>query len=262
MLKKIQKRKKAFGKINMCCNNPENTLVIHYSCQNLSDINEGFSPRITSIAIRTLGSTTQSFSIHLVAEIEKVDRDKIEEEYDRLEYKMLETFFDFVANHSNCYWFHWNMVNINFGFQTLEHRYQVLGGQNIPRIPDNKKINISSILASIYGGKYEPHPRMENLMKTNHKGELHKDFISGREEPELFKNKEFVKLHGSTLSKVNFFSQVIWDIYYGKLKTSNRNKLALITDYLSHPFWGILAIISSLISLFLGIKEITRLLGE
>lgn len=261
MLKKIRRRKRALNKINIACNNPDNTLVIHYSCQNLSDNNEGFSPRITSIAVRTLGNTTHSFSIHLIAEIEKVERDEIEEHYDELEYKMLESFFDFVKNHSDYYWFHWNMVNINFGFQTLEHRFQVLGGKDIPKIPDNRKINISSILSSIYGGKYENHPKMENLMKSNHNGELHKNFIPGKDEPELFKNKEFVKLHGSTLSKVNFFSRVIWDIYYGKLKTSKKNKLALITDYLSHPFWGILAIISSLISLFLGIKEITRLFG-
>ncbi|WP_319480981.1 hypothetical protein [uncultured Draconibacterium sp.] len=262
MLKKIRRRKKAINKVNLCCNNPDNTLVVHYSCQNLSDNNEGFSPRITSIAVRTLGNTTHSFSIHLIAEIEKVERDKIEEQYDKLEFKMLESFFGFVANHSEYYWFHWNMVNINFGFQTLEHRYQVLGGNDIPTISDSKKINISGILWAIYGGKFENHPKMENLMKTNQNGELHKHFVSGKDEPELFKKKEFVKLHNSTLCKVNFFSHVIWDIYYRKLKTSNRNRLALITDYLSHPFLGILAIISSIISLLLGIKEIIRLFGQ
>lgn len=256
MLKKIKSRRNALEKVKQRCSNPDSSVVVHYSCQNLSDNNEGFSPRITSIAVRTLGKSTHSFSIHLIAEIEKVERSKIEEHYDQLELKMLKEFFDFVSNHTDYYWFHWNMVNINFGFQTLEHRYKVLGGKNVPLIPDNKKINISGLLSSIFGSKYENHPKMENLMKSNQDGELHKDFVAGREEPVLFEKKEFVKLHNSTLTKVNFFTKVIWDLYYNRLKTSNRNRLELVRDFLSHPYLGIIAIVSSIISIILGIREL------
>jgi uncharacterized protein YifE (UPF0438 family) len=258
MFKRIIKRNQALNKIDSYCNNQDTSLLIHYSCQNLSDSNEGYSPRITSIAVKTLGNTTYSFSIHLYAEIEKVTRDKIEEHYDELEFKMLKDFFNFVSNHSNCEWLHWNMVNINFGFQNLEHRYKVLGGSNVPQISDTKKINISTLLTAIYGGGFEKHPKMENLMKSNQKGELHRNFISGKLEPEVFKNKEFVKLHNSTLTKVNFFSEVIWAVYFRKLKTSNKNILSFMADFLTHPVWGIIAIISSIFTIILGINEILR----
>ena len=59
---------------------------IHYSCQNLGDDNEGYSPRITSIAVlHSLSSQMYSFSIHLVAEELHIQRDEIETNFDKIE---------------------------------------------------------------------------------------------------------------------------------------------------------------------------------
>ena len=81
--------------------------VIHYSCQTLSDANEGYSPRITSIAVLHVErSIMHSFSIHLVAEEEKVDRNSIETEYDRLEGEMLLRFYRFVGENPDTRWLH------------------------------------------------------------------------------------------------------------------------------------------------------------
>ncbi|MDP1772735.1 MAG: hypothetical protein Q8L15_10660 [Methylobacter sp.] len=70
--------------------NSSSLFAIHYSCQNLSDSNEGYSPRITSVAVLHIEhSVMHSFSIHLIAEEKHVARDNIEAEYDSLEGEML-----------------------------------------------------------------------------------------------------------------------------------------------------------------------------
>jgi hypothetical protein len=42
---------KVKDEIKFLTKNINSLLVVHYSCQNLNDNNEGFSPRITSIAV-------------------------------------------------------------------------------------------------------------------------------------------------------------------------------------------------------------------
>jgi hypothetical protein len=79
-------------------------LTVHYSCQSLGDGNEGLSPRITSIAVRRMASSSMhSFSIHLVAEVCKVSRDSIHDHYDDLEKQML-TEYDFARSHPDSLW--------------------------------------------------------------------------------------------------------------------------------------------------------------
>lgn len=107
--------------------NEHNLYVIHYSCENLNDNNENYSPRVTSIAVLHLKSNTMhSFSIHLIAEKMKISRGEIDQNYDVLEKKMLEDFYEFVKESDEIVWLHWNMSNINYGFEALSHRYEVL----------------------------------------------------------------------------------------------------------------------------------------
>ena len=106
-----------------------NIWVIHYSCESFYDRPEGRSPRITSIAVRSLNSgQTRSFSIHQVAERGRVPHGEIVDRYDELERRMLDEFFDHIGGHRNMHYLHWNMRDINFGFAAIEHRYRVLGG--------------------------------------------------------------------------------------------------------------------------------------
>ena len=64
--------------------------VIHYSCQSFYENNSGFLPRITSIAVCDLDSwQTESFSMHISAQLLGIPFDKIPENYDVIEAHML-----------------------------------------------------------------------------------------------------------------------------------------------------------------------------
>lgn len=223
-------------------------LVIHYSCQNLNDNNEGYSPRITSIAVLHVGSSTMhSFSIHLIAEIKKISRDDIDGHYDELEAVMLEDFYKFVKEHQDHYWLHWNMTNINFGFETIEHRYRVLTERVPPKVEDSKKYNLSSLVSQMYGNDYVDHPKMPNLMELN--GGKSRDFLTGAEEVEAFVRKEYIKLHKSTMSKVYFFKSVFHKLQSRKLNTARSNWPAKLNRALESLPAKVLALVAVLYSI-------------
>lgn len=183
-LQRLRHRKNMLAKIGKMSGRSENTLVIHYSCESFYDRADGRSPRITSIAVRNLASAqTNSFSIHQIAEENNVVLDEISEQYDDLEQKMLDRFFDFVRIHSNFTWLHWNMRNVNYGFAAIEHRYRVLGGSPV-QIAEEHKFDLSRALVAIYGIDYIGHPRLESVIKTNKITD--KDFLSGKEEAAAF----------------------------------------------------------------------------
>lgn len=191
-------------KVKSLWKDKENTYFIHYSCQNLSDDNEGYSPRITSIAVLHYQSKQMySFSMQLVAEELDIKREEIFEHYDKIEEQMLDKFFAFAAERGNAAnWIHWNMTNSNFGFEALEHRFKVLSKKDAYRINENKRYNLSKIVRKIYGDNFAKDPKMLSLMELN--GGRDRNFLTGEEEVRAYKAKEFVKLHNSTMCKVYF----------------------------------------------------------
>ena len=197
--------------------NPTMYLLIHYSCESFVDKSDGRTPRITTIAVRYFESSqTKTFSIHEVAEQNKIPFDQIEENYDRLECKMLKQYFGFVKEHKDYKWIHWNMRDSNYGFYAIENRYKVLGG-NPYIIADDKKIDLARTLVDCFGRKYIGNPRMEKLVDKNHMTKL--GFLTGAQEAEAFENKQYIKLRNSTLRKVDLFYSFITSAAEGKLKT-------------------------------------------
>ena len=197
---------------------PEYTVVVHYSCESFYDRdNNPKSPRVTSIAVRNLDTgQTKSFSIHLIAERRGL-LDSVEQHYDQLEREMLENFFDAVRERSHCKWLHWNMRDANYGFEALENRLKALGGTSVATVAENKRIDLSRILVSIYGVGYIAHPRLEKLM--SHNSIAARDFLTGKQEADAFENKQFVKLHQSTLRKVDILANLASRAHAGDLKT-------------------------------------------
>lgn len=201
-----KQRKKASETLDSLFKNSQHCLLIHYSCESFYDRTDGRTPRITSIAVRQLDSgQTRPFSIHKIAELQKVDLSDIAPHYDRLEREMLDEFFNYANTHQHCTWLHWNMRDINYGFQALEHRHRVLEGTPY-EVKDEKKTDLSRLLISIYGVRYAGHPRLESIMKHNHI--THQDFLSGKQEADAWENREFVRLHQSTLRKVDVMASI------------------------------------------------------
>lgn len=216
---RIEKHKKAKRIFDDIYKNPSKYLIIHYSCESFYDIKEGKTPRITSIAVRFLETAqSESFSIHKIAEKDKITLDKIDECYDCLEKKMLREFFDFVKEHKGYKWLHWNMRDINYGFKAIEYRYEVLGGKPTV-IQDGDKIDVARILIDKYGVAYIGHPRMESLLAKNKI--VPKDYLNGAQEATAFENKEYIKLHQSTLRKVDVIANIIDRACENTLKTNS-----------------------------------------
>jgi hypothetical protein len=195
-----------------------NVLVIHYSCESFYERKDGRTPRVTSIAVRSLsGGNSHSFSIHKVAELQHISRASITPSYDRLEKDMLAEFFEFVRTHQGHRWVHWNMRDINYGFPALEHRFRVLQGRPTA-IDDSKKIDLARLLSARYGVAYIGHPRLESLVKLN--GITVLDFLPGAQEAKAFEDGDYVKLHQSTLRKVDILASIVERAANGSLKTN------------------------------------------
>lgn len=217
---RLQKQRQAKAKLLELMRKADQVIVIHYSCESFYDRHDGSSPRITSIAVRNLHSgQTNSFSIHQVAEREKLLDISLNENYDELEKIMLDEFYDYVKRHESCIWLHWNMRDINYGFPAIAHRYKVLKG-NPQEIHESKLVDLSQTLIAMYGENYVSHPRLQNLLEIN--SLLHKDFLKGQAEAEAFVKGEYVKLHQSTLRKVKSLSQIAEFAAQGSLKVESK----------------------------------------
>lgn len=217
-LKKLAKRRKTQKHLDSISSNEEHVLIIHYSCESFYDSPEGQTPRITSIAVRNFASgQTASFSIHKIAELKNVAFKDINTEYDKLEKDMLREFYQFMGQNKSCYWVHWNMRDINYGFPAIEHRYKVLKGKP-EELDENRKFDLSRALVVIFGNKYIGHPRLVKLMELNHITQL--NLLDGPGEVAAFENKEFVKLHQSTLRKVDVLANILGRAIDGSLKTN------------------------------------------
>lgn len=231
-----------------------NVVVIHYSCESFYDRADGSSPRITSIAVRNLASgQTTSFSIHQVAERAGVARDRIESEYNNLEKQMLQEFYEYVAAHKDFKWLHWNMRDINYGFAAIAHRCRVLGGSPL-EIHESNLCDLARLLIAMFSPTYVGHPRLTKLMHLNHISD--KDFLTGQDEADAFVKQEYVKLHQSTLRKVDVLGNILNRLSAGTLKT-NASKAEIYGSQIGyyvellrdHPIMFLLAFVGSLASI-------------
>ena len=204
----------------------ERYYIVHYSCQSLYDDNEGLSPRIAAIAVLHLSSKQMvSFSTHAIAEELKYKREQCAEHADEIEKKLLEDFAKFLSERRDKLWLHWNMKNLTYGFEHIEHRFRLLVGRDMPSLAVERRINIDDIIVERYGEEYISKPRMQKLMEKN--GGIRRNFLNGPQEVEAFKSLEFSKMHSSTVSKVEFFKDVIQLMKKGQLKTDS-NGIGLI----------------------------------
>ncbi len=151
-----------------------------------------------------------------MAEERQVPFEKISDHYDVLEEQMLQKFFDFVNVRQHFHWIHWNMRDVNYGFAAIEHRFRTLNGEPI-LIPEDKKFDLARALKAIYGRRYTSHSRQKSIADKNKITTL--DFLSGAEEATMFQDKQFVRLHRSTLRKVGMIAEIFERTQSKTLKT-------------------------------------------
>jgi len=246
-------------KIEKILSELNHSFVVHYSCESFYDREDGKSPRITSIAVRNLGSgQTESFSIHQIAEREDVDLSDIINHYDRLEKRMLAEFFNFALRHEQSNWLHWKMRDINYGFPALEHRAKVLGINEPYHINDDKRMGMARLMVDLYSDNYIEHPRLEKLILLN--DITNRDFLSGEKEAEAFEKNEYVKLHQSTLRKVGAIANIFDRVAESRIVTkANRRQIygglyPLIINFLqTHWIISLVGFVSALIGIFVAI---------
>jgi hypothetical protein len=153
---------------------------------------------------------TRSFSIHLQAQFEQKDFNNLSiADYDYLEKKMLNEFYVFAKQHRDFKWIHWNMRDSNYGFEAIANRHRILRGK-VFNIDEDRKYDFPRVLGKIYTYGYEnnnPDGRLLNLANRNDINII--DALKGIDESTAFGKHEYLKLHKSTLRKVDIIDSII-----------------------------------------------------
>lgn len=256
-ISRLKERSKCRRQIDDLYENSIRVYIIHYSCESFYTNPTGGSTRVTSIAIRNLNSAqTKSWSIHKSAELAGQLK-AVPENLDALERDMLNGYFAFLEAHRDCKFIHWNMRDENYGFAALEHRFRVLGGSPF-LIHDDNKVDLARVLVNLYGRQYAAHVspsgrkgRIMTIMEINNIAD--KDALQGAAEAESFERSEYLKLHQSTLRKVDVFANIFDRIHSNNLKTQATfmdkygiHPVALLEVIKAHPLITGITLISSL----------------
>lgn len=200
---------------------PGDFIIVHYACESLYDNEKGLSPRVTAIIAQHYATEqTISFAFHETAEVLGFPKEAISENLDAVEKALLQRFNEFVQEHRNKFWIHWNMRNILYGFELIEHRYRVLTGENMSTVPIESRINLNEIIKSRYGEGYVADPKLYNLMRLN--GGEPKLLLNGKDEVVAFQAGEYLKMHNSALAKISFLSRLVHRMIEGRLVTTSK----------------------------------------
>lgn len=193
-------------------------LVVHYSCESFYG-RAGFTPRVTSIALLNKENDESFiFSLHLTAQIMNKNISNLtESDLDEIEKQMLDEFSRYVQSHLNYIWIHWNMRSASYGFQAISNRYRILGGSEI-NVPDTNKIDLPEIFGKLFTYSFEAHKPNGQLLNLANRNRISvRDALPGADEAQAFDNKEYLKLHMSTMRKVEIINRLLTAYNSGKL---------------------------------------------
>lgn len=141
----------------------------------------------------------------------------------------------------------------------MAHRYRVLGGEPV-QIHETALFDLPRLLKRIYGPDYISHNRLEKLMEKNQISRL--DFLTGEQEAKAFEAKEYVKLHQSTLRKVDVMAITAVMAHEGTLKTEARWRdqygfsPSIIAEFIKENW-----LISSIIALIAFVSAVLGIIG-
>ncbi len=271
-LDRVKERAKSRALINKLYQNADRVYVVHYSCESFYENATGSTLRVTSIAIRNLKSAqTKSWSLHNQAELLGLASD-ITSNLDKLERAMLDGYFDFLRMRGDCQFIHWNMRDENYGFYALEHRYRVLGG-NPYELQDERKIDLAREMVSLYGRNYAPHRdskgrkgRIMSLAELNRVSDV--DALTGEEEAAAYVSGDYLKMHRSTLRKLDMFANFFDRTHQNTLATNSTwlqrsgiHPVAIIEAIKDHPIISALIVLGAIAGAILKIVGFAHLLS-
>lgn len=257
-----QDRKIAVRNLKKITEDPSKVLFVHYSESSTYDDDDygNISPIITSIVIKSLdGQTDKQFAIHLEADKADIPKDQIQDSYRELELRILKLYNDFVRRHLDCFWIHWDMKNIHFGFEAIKHRYEKIfeSLDDYCEIPNNKKKNLRSIIEGMYGDNFVSGPDMlKALMLCNSDNVEDYAYLSRDNESSQFENKNFIAVIRSVDSKVEFIKKATKKLSNKTLIILNRNNYAVFVDTVNHPYFTFSGWVIGLIGLILTIVTV------
>jgi hypothetical protein len=196
---------------------PETVFTIHYACERF-DANDGLgSPRVTAIALRNIGTgETHTFSIHAEAERARLAPVQILSRLDALEGEMLGRFFAFLDRHQAMRFVHWNMRDVTYGFEAIEHRFTLLGGHPV-RIPGHQRFDLARLLIDIYGTGFVGSPPLETLAGLNDLGLA--GLLMGRAEADAFHRGDYAGVQRSAVGKTRLLNDILMLAHDRTLRT-------------------------------------------
>lgn len=223
--KRIIEHKQGKKTLSSLLEKKDKVLIIHYSCESFITTH-GKTPRITSICIRNLGTgQNKTFSIHLQAQFDGLEFNNLsDQDYDNVEKSLLSDFYTYTDNYKDYNWIHWNMRDANYGFEAIANRFRILGGKPIYLAYD-RTIDLPRVLGKIYTSGFEknkPSGRLLNIANRNKISTL--NALTGKEEADAFDNKEYLKLHISTLRKIDIIETIIDRVDKNEIKVFTSRK--------------------------------------
>lgn len=166
--------------------------------------------------------STASFSLHIEAERKGFDTSNLSRvELNAAERSLLQKFYSFAKKHEYHVWVHWCMRNSTYGFEALESRFAILSGKSAPKLRAQKKLDLSSLLADLYGPTYESSEFGSKLIAALKRNRLHSGGImSGNEEACAYVEKNYQAIMRSNQNKAEAIGLIIEAAGDNKLKTA------------------------------------------
>lgn len=259
-----KQQKNARNQLGQLFDNQHSTWAIHYACEDLYNRIDR-SPRVTAIAMCNLRTEeSRSFSLHHTAESMGIAKDCIEENYDKIERRMLHDFFIWLQDHKDAFYLHWNMKSATYGFQAIEHRYRTLTQEKEQpyQVHHVQKTDLARLLQDIYGSEYIENPRFNNILEKNNC--IPKGFIKGENEPIAFQEKRLLDIHNSTVDKARVICHIATQAQHKTLKTNTRwwqmqggHAFALVKWVIDHPLWSVGGTLIALVGLIISACQFT-----
>ncbi|MGH9422373.1 MAG: hypothetical protein ACRD3J_20520, partial [Thermoanaerobaculia bacterium] len=179
--------------------------TVHYACAGFKHADSGPLP-VSAVCFREVSSLAEAtFSL--------TDRREQGEEY------VLRSFYEFIGDHSDVHFLHWNMNRSDYGFGPLENRYIFLLGSEAPtRIADARQHDLDDLIGHVHGRTFATHPKLHSLGALN--GFLFRAHLTGAEEARLFDQAKHGDIKRSCEEKVRLIAFLAERFLRGSLVTA------------------------------------------